>query len=373
MCQKSPGPRCANHTKKTLAKAKEEFIKARREGNQEATQESRKSLIYAQIDYDSTPEGQQILSEKINEQEENGNIDLSLYSRLEKGKEHRKQAEEAYANTYHRKVEKDGAVSYINERGLYHRLHGPAETTADGVKKYYRNGNLHRTDGPAVKYPAGNGQVGYYENGRPHRYGGPAIIDAKGDKHWWEKGEKYYTEFADGGKEWYANGGQRHRTDGPAKQTTTQDLYYQNDLLHRTDGPAVIDHKDGSEKWYNNGNLHREDGPAITQADGRKEWWVKGQKTREENADGSQRWYQDRKLHRDNGPAIVGADGKQEWFKNGGLHREDGPAVVKPNGQREWYRGGELHRTDGPAIVYNNGQREWWVDGDFQRSDYDMG
>ena len=65
----------------------------------------------------------------------------------------------------------------------------------NGNTCYYKNGQLHRTDGPAVIYASGDQR--WYQNGQYHRIDGPAVV------------------FADGAQYWYQNG-QRHRTDGPA-------------------------------------------------------------------------------------------------------------------------------------------------------------
>jgi len=61
--------------------------------------------------------------------------------------------------------------------------------------QYYKNGVLHRTDGPAVEWP--DGTKFWYINGLRHRIGAPAV------------------EFLDGTKSWYIND-KRHREDGPA-------------------------------------------------------------------------------------------------------------------------------------------------------------
>ena len=69
------------------------------------------------------------------------------------------------------------------------------KTEPDGSKCWYRNGQLHREDGPAVEWA--NGDKFWYRNGQLHREDGPA------------------EEWADGDKFWYRNG-QLHREDGPA-------------------------------------------------------------------------------------------------------------------------------------------------------------
>ena len=80
---------------------------------------------------------------------------------------------------------------------------------ANGDKRWYRDGKLHREDGPAV-------------------------------------------EFADGDKEWYRDG-KRHREDGPAVESANGDkLWYRDDKLHREDGPAV-ESANGYKAWYREG------------------------------------------------------------------------------------------------------------------------
>ena len=148
-----------------------------------------------------------------------------------------------------------------------------------------------------------NGTKSHYKNGQLHREDGPAYI------------------WADGEQEWYING-QRHREDGPARIRAdgTQEWYI-NNQRHREDGPARI-WADGSQEWWVNDELHREDGPAYVGGNGSHQWWVNGQ------------------LHREDGPARIDAYGVQEWFVNDRLHREDGPAVIYANGSQVWYFNG---------------------------------
>jgi hypothetical protein len=82
------------------------------------------------------------------------------------------------------------------------------EISESGTKKWYLNGLLHRTDGPAIE--------------------------------WW-----------DNDTEWYLNG-KLHRTDGPAfEYAGERNSWYVNNKLHRTDGPA-IEWADGALDWYLN-------------------------------------------------------------------------------------------------------------------------
>ena len=59
----------------------------------------------------------------------------------------------------------------------------------DGTKRWYLNGVLHRTDGPAVEYT--NGSKKWCKNGKLHRINGPAVEWANGGgKSWWLNGER---------------------------------------------------------------------------------------------------------------------------------------------------------------------------------------
>jgi hypothetical protein len=88
------------------------------------------------------------------------------------------------------KVYDDGhKVWYRN--GNLHREDGPAVEWVDGNKSWYLNGNLHREDGPAIEYA--NGSKVWYLNGELHREDGPAIEYANGTKAWYLN-NKPYTE-----------------------------------------------------------------------------------------------------------------------------------------------------------------------------------
>ncbi len=85
----------------------------------------------------------------------------------------------------------------------------------------------------------------YYKNGKVHREDGPAI------------------EWKNGNKHWLLND-RLHRTDGPAIE-----------LLETELGCTV-------KKWSINGKYHREDGPAVEFGNGYKEWWIDGEKISED-------------------------------------------------------------------------------------------
>ena len=114
------------------------------------------------------------------------------------------------------------------------------KVNVNGDKFWSLNDKLHREDGPAIEYSAGNQE--WFINGKRHREDGPAC------------------EYGNGTEEWYLNGS-----------------------LHREDGPAV-DRADGTKKWFINGRLHREDGPALEHANGTKQWWLNGRRVNKEMA-----------------------------------------------------------------------------------------
>ena len=77
------------------------------------------------------------------------------------------------------------------------------------IKRWYKDCNLHREDGPARIYADGSRE--WWLNGKRHREDGPAFIGADGTKSWWLNGELHREDgpafiYADGTKEWYVNG-----------------------------------------------------------------------------------------------------------------------------------------------------------------------
>ena len=85
------------------------------------------------------------------------------------------------------------------------------EVDQNGSKVWYLNGNLHRTDGPAMVYA--DGTKSWYINGVKHRTDGPAFESVYGTKEWWVNGN-------------------RHRLNGPAvKYTSRYQLWYVDDIF----------------------------------------------------------------------------------------------------------------------------------------------
>ena len=62
-------------------------------------------------------------------------------------------------------------------------------TDAVGIVRWRNaDGELHRTDGPAVEYP--NGSRSWFVNGERHRDDGPAVERSNGYRAWWVHGER---------------------------------------------------------------------------------------------------------------------------------------------------------------------------------------
>ena len=117
-------------------------------------------------------------------------------------------------------VPPSGAILLVQGRPVRF-MRGPKNgvaTFSDKSKAIYKDGLLHCTFGPAIRWP--DGTKHWYQNGKMHRIGGPAMQIGKGGKR---------------GKSWYWNG-----------------------LLHRTDGPAV-DFPDGYKAWFLYGKEITED------------------------------------------------------------------------------------------------------------------
>ena len=52
-----------------------------------------------------------------------------------------------------------------------------------GTKRWYKDGERHRGDGPAIEWKTGT--KWWYKDGKLHREDGPAIECSSGDKEWW--------------------------------------------------------------------------------------------------------------------------------------------------------------------------------------------
>jgi hypothetical protein len=60
-----------------------------------------------------------------------------------------------------------GTKSWLDAAGYEHRLNGPAVIYADGDMMWYRHGQLHRDDGPALDWPSEN-RFEWYKDDEPY-------------------------------------------------------------------------------------------------------------------------------------------------------------------------------------------------------------
>ena len=85
------------------------------------------------------------------------------------------------------RIDQDNGTKRWYKNGALHREDGPAMEYPDGSKVWIVNGNFHRDDGPAVEYS--NGDKTWWVNGLRHREDGPAIEYKDGEKCvWWYRG-----------------------------------------------------------------------------------------------------------------------------------------------------------------------------------------
>jgi hypothetical protein len=68
----------------------------------------------------------------------------------------------------------DGTKGWFRD-GEWHREDGPAIEWADGTKMWYRDDKLHREDGPAIEYP--DGYKAWYRDGQ--RIPSPAATETE--------------------------------------------------------------------------------------------------------------------------------------------------------------------------------------------------
>ena len=281
-----------------------------------------------------------------------------------------------------------GVVEYPNggkvwyKEGKLHREDGPAKEYPNGHKEWWFEGKRHRTDGPAVEYS--DGEKHWYKEGKLHREGGPAIERVNGTKHWYKEDKLHREdgpakEYADGTKYWFKEGYQYFEEEWKVKvqelkEPKTKVLKLKNHESPPQNFTGIVEHRLATKIWYKQGKWHREDGPAKTWADGDGEWWVEG------------------KLHREDGPACEYANGDKNWYLEGREYSEkDWNAkiqelkepkmktikvksfseipknftgiVERPDGSKYWYKNGMYNREDGPAIEYSDGGVWWYLEG----------
>ena len=84
-------------------------------------------------------------------------------------------------------------VKKWRKNGRLHREDGPAVVYGDGTREWYRHGRLHRVGGPATWSPAGFER--WYRDGTLHRTNGPALTSLTGQQEWWIDGTQKAAMF----------------------------------------------------------------------------------------------------------------------------------------------------------------------------------
>lgn len=80
-------------------------------------------------------------------------------------------------------------IHYCNNDGKLHRIFGPAYISKNyDLEIWYKEGIIHREDGPAITFRKNEYWV---LNGEFHRIGGPAVTQTCGPKLYYINGQKY--------------------------------------------------------------------------------------------------------------------------------------------------------------------------------------
>jgi hypothetical protein len=142
-------------------------------------------------------------------------------------------------------TDSNGTIRYLNEFGQLHRNGDLPAMMSPTESIYYKNGLIHRENGPAVIRAH---QQCYYKNGVLHRDGDlPAIINSGNIG----EDQKIYSEV-------YYKHGQIHRDDGPAMMWSTGSYkYFKHDKVHNDAGPAChwVDNGQSRDEYWLNGEM----------------------------------------------------------------------------------------------------------------------
>lgn len=97
-------------------------------------------------------------------------------------------------DNYYSSTDEKGTTFWWKD-GKIHRDDGPAIEYTDGTKFWYKDGLKHREDGPAVILD--NGSKFWYIWDKKHRLDGPAVEMADGTTEWWKNGKMVQTNKAE--------------------------------------------------------------------------------------------------------------------------------------------------------------------------------
>ena len=92
---------------------------------------------------------------------------------------------------YH--LDNDGGRFVLLHQEEPHCLYAPAVCWTNGRKEWWRNGKLHRDDGPAIE--DADGSLHWFKAGQRHRSNGPAIEWPTGRCDWYTNGIPFRVSF----------------------------------------------------------------------------------------------------------------------------------------------------------------------------------
>lgn len=155
-------------------------------------------------------------------------------------------------------VNKYGAIYFYNKNGNLHNPAGPARIYTNGNEYWYKDGLLHREDGPAITYQyAGIKVKRFFIENKEVKESDLAcnkILSSKADKKS-DKSDPLSIPYSPG----------TNKSVVERDKSTT--IYVKNPegQLHNEAGPALVmtTPLGTFSGWYINGKKHREDGPGT--------------------------------------------------------------------------------------------------------------
>ena len=246
-------------------------------------------------------------------------------------------------------------IWYLNDK-IDRSDDGPTIIFANGVHIWYKNDTLHRDNGPAIIQYQNDKIIleEYYKDGLRHRIDGPAVIRGNTKIYYRNdqihRSDGFACEFESGVRMRYLNGA-LNSDDGPAiTYPDGSQFYYSRNILIRKKGPAV-DLASGTRKYYGLGDkrfpqndntwLH-----SIESADGSQyrhfgEW--ENKKITELCPDGSIKYYgftngyNPNHIYLNDVRTIDGLEVSYRSRENGDVTLYGRPAVRFPDGRQLWY------------------------------------
>ena len=229
----------------------------------------------------------------------------------------------------------------------------------DGVSNWYKDGKLHREDGPAVRLR--DGKVFYY-------FDNVKILSKEVLDILVRNKDNILQCSKSTSDEQYLSDGLHH----VKYNQSDYFVFIKNGKRHNDDGPAFICN---NVSYWKNGKLHREDGPAVECDMDPCQYFLNGIEYNKEefykkimnkkNPAVKEKVYTVEEFNRlpinERTGCLKHSSGDKRWFKEGKLHREGGPAIEFVDGEKRWFKEGKLHREDGPAIEWADGYKEFWL------------